>query len=413
LSGALLLTTSTAVAQVIALAASPFLTRIYSPEDFGVFAVFGAFLAISTVVACLRYELAIVLPTDNRSAIAVLKLSCYSALLVTVMVGLGVATFGADLAALTEITAHRWLLALLPVALLLAGLNRAGSYWMIRKQAFGYLSASKLTQSVPQTIVQLILGYLVLGPLGLVLGDIIGKVTGTATLWYGLAKQMIPRQSRISRQELHQAARRYRRFPQVSSWSAVINEVGSMAPTLLLAGFFGPGTAGGYALVRRVFQVPMDLIGQSITSLFVGDVSRICREGEVGLRSTFLRYLTGLFVLGAGPAAVLFFFGEVIFIWAFGADWGEAGRYAEILSVGFLFRFAISPLGQILSLLEMQSLQLIWDAARASVLISAIVVPYLLGLSAGDALVAYIIALITMQSVYVGLALWGINRVAP
>jgi O-antigen/teichoic acid export membrane protein len=48
--------------QAITVLVSPILTRLYTPEDFGVFGVYASILGIVTVVASLRYEYALPLP---------------------------------------------------------------------------------------------------------------------------------------------------------------------------------------------------------------------------------------------------------------------------------------------------------------------------------------------------------------
>ncbi len=50
----LTLMTVTTIAQAIPIAISPILTRIYTPEDFGVFALFLAILGVFSVVASAR-----------------------------------------------------------------------------------------------------------------------------------------------------------------------------------------------------------------------------------------------------------------------------------------------------------------------------------------------------------------------
>ena len=65
----------TAAGQAIIVAASPILTRLYTPEDFGVLAVYASLLSILGVVASLRYELAIPLPESDEEAANVTVLS--------------------------------------------------------------------------------------------------------------------------------------------------------------------------------------------------------------------------------------------------------------------------------------------------------------------------------------------------
>ena len=60
--------------QSAVLLASPILTRLYTPEEFGVFAIFASLLGIVGIVSGLRYELAIPLTLTDGSAANILAL---------------------------------------------------------------------------------------------------------------------------------------------------------------------------------------------------------------------------------------------------------------------------------------------------------------------------------------------------
>jgi O-antigen/teichoic acid export membrane protein len=70
----LTLMTGTTIAQAIPIAISPILTRIYTPEDFGMFALFIAIATIFGSIANGRYELAIMLPQKDEDAINIVVL---------------------------------------------------------------------------------------------------------------------------------------------------------------------------------------------------------------------------------------------------------------------------------------------------------------------------------------------------
>lgn len=84
------LITGTAFAQAIPIAISPILTRIYTPEDFGIFALFIAIISILGSIATARYELAIMLPKKDEDAINIFALcfiiTCIISLLLFILV---------------------------------------------------------------------------------------------------------------------------------------------------------------------------------------------------------------------------------------------------------------------------------------------------------------------------------------
>jgi O-antigen/teichoic acid export membrane protein len=69
------LVSGTSICQVIGLLAAPVLTRLYAPAAFGLAAIFVSLAAIGGVLACLPYELAIVLPEGDPDAANVLAAS--------------------------------------------------------------------------------------------------------------------------------------------------------------------------------------------------------------------------------------------------------------------------------------------------------------------------------------------------
>jgi len=95
----LTLMTGTTLAQAIALAISPILTRLYAPEQFGVFALYLSIVALLAIVATGRYELAIVLPESDVDAWHLCALALLIAAAVSVSTLLGVWIFGERIAA--------------------------------------------------------------------------------------------------------------------------------------------------------------------------------------------------------------------------------------------------------------------------------------------------------------------------
>ena len=65
-SNVLKLTSGSIVAQGLGILVAPILTRLFVPEAFGVAALFASITSIIGVVACLRYELSIMLPKTNK-----------------------------------------------------------------------------------------------------------------------------------------------------------------------------------------------------------------------------------------------------------------------------------------------------------------------------------------------------------
>ena len=81
----LTLMTGSTLSQAIPIAISPILTRIYTPEDFGLYAVYIAIITILGTIVSGRYELAIMLPKKDEDAINIFALGLVITICLTVL----------------------------------------------------------------------------------------------------------------------------------------------------------------------------------------------------------------------------------------------------------------------------------------------------------------------------------------
>ena len=130
----LALMSGSAIAQALPIAAAPILTRIYSPDDFGVAALF---LAVATVMASVvngRYELAIGLPESDDDAINIAALGVVIAVFASVLFLLLIAFFGTKIAILAGTQEVIPWLCLIPLSVLLTGIFNVLNYTNNRRR---------------------------------------------------------------------------------------------------------------------------------------------------------------------------------------------------------------------------------------------------------------------------------------
>ena len=121
----------TALAQAIALAALPFITRLYPPELYGGFVIFLAWGGFLLPVVCARFEVAIALPASLRAASAVAWGSLGIAAVLSTLCAVVVALVWA-----VHSPAREPALALLPLYVLLGGAVQVLGNWAARVQAY-------------------------------------------------------------------------------------------------------------------------------------------------------------------------------------------------------------------------------------------------------------------------------------
>ena len=392
----------TALGQVIIVAASPVLTRLYTPADFGLLSVYVSVLGLGVVAASLRYEVAIPLPDADEDAANLLALSLLIVVALTAVSAL-LALFGAPRllrgTSYAGLAPYAWML---PLSILGAGTYQALTFWALRKQAFGILARTKVTQSIGQVATQIGLGLLGVGPAGLLGGDVVGRTGGSGTiLRLVLRRDGVPLRA-VNLRGIRKVADRYRRFPLLASGSALLNAATLQAPLLLLAVFYGPVTAGLFALGQRVLAAPMSLIGTAVGNVYYSALSAVSRTDKKRMQPLFWRTTKRLALLGAAPAVLAGIAGPWACRLLFGSQWAEAGTYLRLCAPMLLVQFVASPLGGTLDVLERQDLHLAREVVRQLLSLGALVAARLLAFDAWTAVLAFGVAGAIGNLVYIG-----------
>ncbi|HYD78287.1 MAG TPA: oligosaccharide flippase family protein [Paucimonas sp.] len=370
----------TAGAQAAAVLAAPLLTRLYTPQDFGLLAVFAALLSLISVIAGLRYETAIPLPEDGAEAAALAALGLLCVALVSALSAIPIFLYGTEIAAWLNTPRLADYFYLVPLGALLAGCYSVLNFCAIRSREFGPLAKTKLGQSAIAVLIQL--AGAPFGALALLLGQMAGQGAGAVSL---AARVLRPRRSRlraIGWRSLAQAARRYRQFPLFATWGALFNTAGSQLPAVLFAALFGPAAAGLYILANRVLAMPMQLLGQAIGNVFVSDAAVARREGRLARLTADIHYR--LAQIGMPPMVVLLAAGPQLFALVFGEQWRAAGVYAQWLAPWLYLVFVTSPLSSLFAVLERQAAGMLFQGLLLSVRVAAIA----FGAWAGDVMTA-------------------------
>ncbi len=376
LGNVLILAGGTGLGQLIVVLATPVLTRIYEPAEFGVLTVFVSIMGLMIVVSALRYEIAIPLPASPVAAINLTALSSLIVVGMSILSGVILFFFGAALAqrlSVPQLIPYLWFF---PVGLLTGGLFQTLSYWHIRQRQFKRLTQAKVGQSTGMVGGQLLMGGLKFGAVGLVGGYVLGRIVAGGQLLYSMIRDSRTLFGDIHFSNIKKSASRYRRFPLISSWSALLNQGGLQAAPLLLAAFYGVQVAGWFGLAQRVAGIPLTLIGRSVSQVYLGEASRLHNENPAAMRRLFLRTASKLFLYVGIPLMIGGLIAPWIFGFIFGEQWRISGWYIVALLPMFLGQMVVTPLSQTLNILERQDLQLIWDFFRILVVASAIAIPY-------------------------------------
>lgn len=355
------LMTGTTIAQLVTLAISPILTRLYTPEEFGLLALFVSIVSILSIVATGRYEVAIMLPSKEKDALNIMKLSIIILIMVCSIVLIGCILFNGHIAKLLNNKDIGLWLYFIPITVFFTGLFQNFNYLIIRKKEFKRLATAKILQSSTNAGLSLGFGFGGLTGGGLIIGNILGQFISATFLGAKLFKIYKNLLFIFEKKKILHIGKRYNDFLKFDVFAGFFSVATPQSIVILLGIWFSTSLVGIYALTNRVLAAPIYLISKSILDVFrqraTEDYNKFGRCDVV-----YLKTLKSLSLLAFFPFLILFLFGEDIFGFVFGEQWRQAGYFAKILSPMFFLKFISSPLSFLFYIAEKQKQNLIWQS---------------------------------------------------
>ena len=335
----------TIIAQIIGIVMQLILRRVFTVADFGIIALYTSAVGILATLATGRYEMAIVLPKEDKNARAIFRLSMTISILFNCLL-LIILLFTGDLIVdlaieydkinpeeVSNMNLLPYLIYSIPIGVFLLSLYNALNYLFTRHKAYKTLSNNRVVQAVATNGSNALFGVMNVGYFGLFFGYIIGFLTSIFFLTFSKLNLI-----KGERGETLENLKKYRDFPTQSLPSGFVNILALQLPTFLIFGFFGAIVSGVYDLISRVLNAPITMVGRSVSQVFYQRYSADLNEGRAVsgyIRKSSIR----LFLFMLIPMTVIFFFGEPLFAFVFGEKYRIAGRLAAYFSPYFLVRF--------------------------------------------------------------------------
>jgi len=345
--------------QIVTLVTAPIITRLFSPNDFGIYQIFVSVVGILLAMVCLKYELSIPLGKNKNDAVASFTLSLFLAFIFSLLLLALVPIVKEHVARwykLPELENFIWLV---PIAVFLFGVKNIMSYWASRESKFGTIAISDFAYTSSSILITLIWG-LVIGAstIGMLFGYLAGLALGIITFLIFLVRRLATdiRDSNIKFAHIWSVAKLHRKFPIFSTWSSLLNTISVQLPPIIFGLYFPINVVGYYSLGQRIVAIPMILIGTAIGQVFFpSGAKRYNETGDISeiVSSVFKR----LAQIGISPIFILILLGPILFRTIFGQEWVEAGVYAQILAVWSLFSFVYSPLSLVFSIFNRQNIE--------------------------------------------------------
>jgi O-antigen/teichoic acid export membrane protein len=326
--------------RLIAVAALPIATRLYSPEDFTLLSTYLAIVNVIASVACLRLEIAIPTVATHKEAAHLFILSLCTVLAISSILLLLTIAFPETIIEIIGIPDLAPFLWILPLGVLMSAGYSACQYWATRAKRFHSIAITRVTQSATGVSVMLGLGWLAITPLGLLLGNMLQSGAGVLKLGHQAFTHDSKLFNKVSFKGMRTTLHKNYRYPLYSVPECLLNVAGLQIPILLIAAHAGE-EAGYLLLAMQVMYIPMNLLGGSIAQVYLSRAPEKQKAGQ--LQSFTVSIMRQLAKIGIVPFFVIGIAAPMLFPLFFGDNWLRAGEIAQWLAPWMVLQFIASP----------------------------------------------------------------------
>lgn len=359
--------TGSGLAQLITLLALPVLTRLFTPAEFGLFAIYLSIANIIGNVAGGRMGSAIMIPKEDKEAYIILVLAFILTAFTSIVSFVIILFLKNQITTILSYSPDEWTFYFLPISIFLISTNRTLVVWLNRSKKFKTSAASRVVQTGSNSGINIALGsFTHMGMPGLFSGHIAGVGLSafflTGKSWLSLKGYQMPR-----RIELYHTLISNKNFLFFAVPFGLLNIFSGELLVYYFSIFFSASIVGFYSNANRVINYPLTLINVAFSSVFYQRIS-----SEKNSLSVFrISWLLNLLLAGILLFPIVIW-GESLFAFVLGEEWRMSGRFASILVPLAICSFAARSVAAVFSLLKKNEALLLWQVIYLSVILAVI-----------------------------------------
>jgi O-antigen/teichoic acid export membrane protein len=339
-------------AQIITFSISPILTRIYSPESFGIYSTLMLISAFLMPIMTLSMPMAIVLEKSHTSHRYIANLSLRIVVIISLLF-LPLCPILAFL--LPKLDVYTCFLAIVLTSML--SFNEIVSYSMLKNNDIAGRGRLVLFQALFSASLKVVFGLVLASSFSMILSVVIGFII-SFFLYRERYKDLMSFKNKsfwvlFNGKRDYIYLSKYRSLVTYRTFQNVISGLNQLLPILFLNYYFGSAVAGCFGLTRTVLTLPLNVLGKSLQDvMFPRYTKRISDEYSIYKEILIsILIVLGLSVL---PILILMSYGEELFSLVFGEDWIKSGEYSAWLIIPILFSLANRSLVVVATVFKME-----------------------------------------------------------
>lgn len=369
--------------QIIPLLFIPLITRLYSPEQFGILAFYLSIVTIVGGVASGKYELRAVVVSDSNDSHDLFMCAILSAICVAFIFHL-----------LVMVVKHlepEWLSGLADYYYLIAigafaiALLQIMNYWAIKKEYFLKLSYIKAIQAACLVAVSISLYYTPFQGEGLLAAEVVSRLLAGGVIFFFVSKIDFSKFNLKSAIKLGigNIGTPLRLVP-----ASLMNLGAKQLPIYFFTIFFNPTFTGFLMISQRLIMTPLSVFSNSIAQVFLQKTAVEFQEkGEC--KKTYLIGLLVLSLIPLIPFVIIYLYIEPLVELFLGKQWVGVGEFIRVLMPFYYIYFVSGTLNILIISSGRELLNLFMQFIHALITLIMVLIVYFFNLSENSALILY------------------------
>jgi lipopolysaccharide exporter len=399
----------TLTGQIIGILSLPVITRLFSPEAFGILGVYSAIIGVLSVIVCMRYELAIVIAKGDHEAANIYWVSLVFTVFWTLITSAVVFFYSKEFSNLVNSPGLAQFLWLVPIGVFINGIHTTNSHWNTRRSKFGRLASVQISNSVVTAGSSIGFGFSGFTSGGyLIAGSLMGTISASLELGRKIWQEdRVSLFRNISHIKMAYVTKKYKNISIFNTTSSLFNSLSQGAPLVLLSLFFNPVITGYYLLGHKLLNLPVSLIGKSMQKVYYQRAS-IDWNKTGSIKDITSDVATVLLIISIVVITVIVSLAVPLTPIIFGSEWVVAGNYIQWLALWIVFSFISVPIGSVITIMQKEHVGLYFQILAFILRISSLLVG---GMILQDAYKTIVLYSIAGMIYHISFLTWVFNKI--
>lgn len=333
LKNGLSLSSGALLASILSFLLSPILTRIYSPENFGLGESVNVYAALLSVIFTMRLDTAFVVASDQNEKNQLFTTILFSNLIFSVIAFVCFLLFSPN--------EFIYYYLAIPVLAIITSVYESGIWILNSHNKYSLMAKYKVLLILSIVLFKIAFGHIYDGVWSILIATFIAKILVTSSLFFKLVTvKMISVNFEIS--VIRGIIAKYSNIIKNVLPVSVLGLGRESLLNVLILSFWGSSYVGLYILGVKLLSLPVNILGNSISNVIYQQASEFKKEKK-GLNKIYVKFSNiCIFVLG------LFIFGNIICPYIipilFGKNWSNVSSIILSLSPLYFSQFIFATI---------------------------------------------------------------------